>query len=1057
MFKFKSLIFLGSLFFYQLSIAQIPDWQNQQVIGKNKEKPHASFITFSEVSDNFNLEDSDNYISLNGEWAFNWSLNPKNRPMDFYATGYDASTWDKIPVPANWQMHGYGYPIYVNQPYEFATPNAPIFGMKKPIPPNVPEDYNPVGSYRKAFSIPQDWQSQQTIIHFGAVSSAMYVWVNGQKVGYSQGSKTPAEFDITEYLQAGENLLAVEVYRWSDGSYLECQDFWRLSGITRAVYLQNRPNDYIADIDAVGGLTNNYQDGTLNLKVAVTSTTKKQTTVRVNLLDGSKNIYATSKSTKPSLGTDTLQFSQQLPEIETWSAEIPKLYLLQVTLLDKNEKVLQHTNLKIGFRSSEIKGGQLLVNGKAILLKGANLHEHHERTGHVVDEATMRKDIELMKKFNLNAVRTSHYPQPEQWYDLCDEYGIYVVDEANIESHGMGYGGKSLAKDASWEKAHLERTIRMLERDKNHPSVIIWSMGNEAGNGVNFYTNYKWLKQRDSSRPVQYERVQKGWGPTARFDWDTDILVPMYPTIKSLKKYATYDKPVVMCEYAHSMGNSTGNLQDYWDVIEELPSLQGGFIWDWVDQGLLNKSPTGEEYWAYGGDYGPEDVPSDNNFLANGIVASDRTIHPAMWEVKKVYANIAFDKIDIAQGKIKVINKHFFKSLSNVKYFWEVVENGKVISKGELNPIAVAPQESAALQIDFEDKIDATKEYFINIKAVLIQQEPILPAGHEITAEQFKFSGTYNLGSLPEATAKMRVEAEGRVLKVVGENYEYDFNLDNGFLSSIKMEGQELLVAGITPNFWRAPTDNDFGNRMPKRLKMWKTASSDQILMSLSIQDKRKDFTSIDKKYKPQKLKEVKLRASYSLPAVQGNIEMIYSIDANGTMLVETVLKEVADSLPEIPRFGNYLKIEKKFNKVNWYGRGPQENYWDRNTAAFVGNYSANVGELYEPYIRPQENGHRTDVRWLSFTNSEGKGILIEAQSLIGFNAHHQDIAAFDPGENKQQRHTYDIKEEDFVAINIDYMQMGVGGDDSWGARTHKKYTLPSGVYKFAYYIKLIK
>ena len=1047
-----------SMLWAKMAHAQPPDWQNQQVIGANKQAPRASFITFNEVTDKYSLQDSKQYKSINGSWRFNWSENPKARPTNFYEDNFDDSAWDSIPVPSNWQLHGYGYPIYINHPYEFADKRSPFTEMKAPLPPNVPNDYNPVGSYRKIFTVPEHWAGQEVIVHFGAVSSAMYVWVNGHKVGYSQGSKTPAEFDITKYLQSGDNLLAVEVFRWSDGSYLECQDFWRLSGITRDVYLFAQPKTHIADIDVLAGLTNNYQDGKLSLQVIVNSASDNKSKLDINVFDGNDGIFSSSKELEKGAGIDTLSFEHIFTNVQAWSAEIPKLYKLQLTLLNDDQEVLQHTNLKIGFRSSEIKNGQLLVNGQPIYLKGVNLHEHNEHTGHVVDEATMLRDIELMKRFNINAVRTSHYPQPEKWYNLCDEYGIYVVDEANIESHGMGYGEKSLAKDSTWREAHLERTIRMLERDKNHPSVIIWSLGNEAGNGVNFYTNYKWIKQRDPSRPVQYERVQAGWGPTASFDWNTDILVPMYPSMESLTTYADkFDKPVIMCEYSHSMGNSTGNFQDYWDLIESKPSLQGGFIWDWVDQGLVKKSSLGEEYWAYGGDFGPKELPTDDNFLANGVVAPDRTPHPALWEVKKVYANISFAAIDLAEWKVKVINKSFFEDLSNVKYVWEILENGQIINTGDLEAIPVKAQETAELDIPAFHDFDNAKEYFLNLRAVLINEQQILPARHEVTAAQFHIDGKYSDNGITESKKKLALNTINEMLLVAGVDFQYEFKISDGTLSSIKSSGREILKEELKANFWRAPTDNDFGNKMPKRLKVWKEASNKQVLLSLMLQDNNGRYQHVKPSSKLAKQKRVKLRAVYSLAAVQGTVEITFTIGNRGDMLIETELLNVPDSIPELPRFGNYFKIQREFNRVNWYGRGPFENYWDRKSAALIGSYSAKVDELLVPYIRPQENGHRTDVRWVSFTDNTGRGLMIEAQELIEFNAHHQDISTFDAGATKQQRHTIDVKAEDFVAINIDYKQMGVGGDDSWGARTHREYTLPAKGYKFAYYIRLLK
>jgi beta-galactosidase len=1050
-------IFLVIIIVSHVAYAQMPDWQNQHVIARNKLAPHASFITFNEVRGGADMSESDQYQSLNGKWSFNWSKSPGERPMDFYKSDYDTSSWDKIPVPANWQLHGYGYPIYINHPYEFADRRAPFTEMKSPVPPLVPNDYNPVGSYRRGFTLPQNWQGEQIILHFGAVSSAMYVWVNGKKVGYSQGSKTPAEFDITPYLQAGENLLAVQVFRWSDGSYLECQDYWRLSGITREVYLYARPTTHIADIDAVAGLTNDYQDGMLKLKIIVNLAKKSPHSVKINLSKDNRSVLSTTELVSTDVSIDTMKIHYSFKKIAVWSAEIPTLYTLQVTLIDQNKKVVQHTNIKLGFRSSEIKDGQLLVNGQPVYLKGVNLHEHHDRTGHVVDKATMRKDIELMKKFNINAVRTSHYPEPEYWYDLCDEYGIYLVDEANIESHGMGYGDKSLAKDSSWREAHLDRTIRMLERDKNHPSVIIWSLGNEAGNGVNFYTNYKWLKQRDPSRPVQYERVQRGWGLKASFDLDTDILVPMYPSMESLATYAkAFEKPVIMCEYAHSMGNSTGNLQDYWDLIESTHGLQGGFIWDWVDQGLVKETASGEEYWAYGGDFGPDYLPSDNNFLANGLINPDRTIHPALWEVKKVYANISFIVDDDDHSKVSVLNKNFFRDLANVKYTWQLLENGTAIDRGEINPLAVQPGKTAALPIDLPMMTEG-KEYLLTLRALLAVEDIILPVDHEITVGQFLVGGKYSLVTDQSSKKKIKIEPGAESLRMLGDGFAYEFNNDDGLLKSLMIEGEEMLVSGLKPNFWRAPTDNDFGNRMPKRLKPWKQASDEQRLLSLMILNDQGVYKDVKASLKVGKQKEIKLRAIYSLAAIRATVEVGYTIQNTGSMIVRTTMINVPDTLPEIPRIGNNFSIKEDFKNVSWYGRGPQENYSDRKTAALIGMYSATVDELYFPYIRPQENGHRQDVRWVSFTNSAGKGLLIEAAQPIGFNAHHQNISAFDPGEEKQQRHTSDIKPQDFVNINIDFKHMGVGGDNSWGARPHKEYLIPAKDYSFAFYLKLLK
>lgn len=1038
----------------QVVLAQTPDYQNQSIIGRHKLPPRASFITFAQPTSQMAWRQSLKYKSLNGKWRFHWSENPGKRPQDFYSKSFDDQTWGFIPVPSNWQLQGYGYPIYVNWPYEFADPRSPFTEMKEPVPPKVPNDYNPVGSYRTTFTLPLGWQKDQVILHFGAVSSAMYVWINGHKVGYSQGSKTPAEFDITQYLQEGDNLLAVEVYRWSDGSYLECQDFWRMSGITRDVYIYSRPYTHIDDIYVLAGLQNNYQDGVLNLKVALSKKDKAAISVMVKLLDEEKILYQEKKEGVSSIANDTLHFTSIINNIKPWSAEMPALYNLYITLWDGDGKILETTSLKVGFRVSEVRNNQYLLNGKPILLKGVNLHEHNGLTGHVVDEATMRKDIQLMKQFNINAVRTSHYPQPELWYQLCDEYGMYVVDEANIESHGMGYGEKSLAKDSTWQLAHLERTKRLYARDKNHPSVIIWSMGNEAGNGINFYTDYKWLKRHDPSRPVQYERVQKGWGPTASFDWDSDILVPMYPSIESLKIYGQkFKKPVIMCEYAHSMGNSTGNLQEYWDVIEAEPTLQGGFIWDWVDQGL-RKTENNKSYWAYGGDFGPQNVPSDNNFMANGLVFADRSIHPALWEVKKVYANIAFTIDKNSQGVIKVTNKNFFKDLGNVKYNWQVAANGNIVKSGLIKPKKIPPGMTAKLNIALP-KMDTLQEYLLTIRALVNDKEPLLPANHEIVADQFLLQGKYRIDESGHQGGKLTVTADSKSLKIKGAGFSYGFSIDNGRLNSVVKDGQELLLDGLKANFWRAPTDNDFGNKMPSRLEMWKKASNQQVLETFRMVTKSGKEIDIDANTSYKRMPQVQLIATFDLPAVNGELVMSYTIHANNLVTINMKLTGLQDSLPEIPRVGTSFKIKQSFNTVNYYGAGPFENYCDRNTAALVGLYTTRVEDMYVPYIRPQENGHRTETRWVSFTNPKGKGILIQATGKFEFNAHHEDITAFDPGAHKQQRHTTDVVRKEFVNVSIDYLHMGVGGDDSWGAKPHPQYLIPAREYNFTYFIRL--
>jgi len=700
----KLLILLGvsiSLF----SFSQSNDWENPQMIQQNKEASHATLYSYQtkEQALTFDANNSPYYQSLNGKWLFHWSKNPASRPEEFYKNDYNRKAWDSIPVPSNWDMQSYDIPIYVNQPYAWT---------KDPHPPFVPHNYNPVGSYFREFIIDESWDGKNIFIHFGAVKSAMYLWINGEKVGYSQGSKLPAEFDITKYVKPGKNTLALEVYRWSDGSYLECQDFWRLSGIERDVYLMARPSLFIRDFEARTSLNDDFSIGTLNLRVELenrSDTFYKESLIIMRLFRDGKQVKKTFISGKKFFPGDkrTVEISRDIPYPDLWSAERPNLYEL-VLEFKFGIRPMEVLSTKIGFREVEIKDSQLLVNGIPVLLKGTNRHEHDPITGHAVSKETMLKDIELMKKFNLNAVRTSHYPNDPYWYDLCDQYGIYVVDEANIESHGMGYNlDRTLGNKPDWELAHLDRIERMMKRDKNHPSVIIWSMGNEAGFGVNFKAASKMMHQLDPYRPVHYER--------AGADSVVDIVSPMYPSVNHLKAYANSNpyRPLIMCEYAHAMGNSTGNLKEYWDMIESEPVLQGGFIWDWIDQGLLKTTDAGVEYYAYGGDYGTDTIPSDNNFCANGLIFSNREVHPGLWEVKKVYQYLKFKKIG---NSVRIYNHYNYRNLNEFEFHWNILQDGNVAMSGVLDHFAAAPGDSIIFKIPQSESLNEQNvEYILTI------------------------------------------------------------------------------------------------------------------------------------------------------------------------------------------------------------------------------------------------------------------------------------------------------------------------------------------------------
>jgi len=688
-----------------------PDWQNQAVFNINREAPRAWYIPFQDVNKarDGGLWESSLIKSLNGSWEFHLSQNPGERPVDFYRDDFDTRNWDRIPVPSNWEMQGYDYPIYTNVKYPHHR-----------NPPHMQEHYNPTGSYKTEFTLPENWDGKEIYLHFGAVSSAMYVWVNEKQVGYSEDSKTPAEFNITSYLKEGKNTMAVLVYKWSDASYLEDQDFWRLGGITRDVFLMARNPQHIRDFRLRSGLDESYTNGTFSMEVEVVNLktdTLPVLAVQAILLDDQERVLMDETlAVNLESGTGIVSLERSFANVRQWSAEIPNLYTLTLTLKNGSDQVIETLRQDVGFRTVEIRDARLLVNGKYVYLKGVNLHEHHEKNGHVVDEETMIKDILVMKSHNLNAVRTSHYPQPERWYELCNRYGLYLVDEANIESHGMGYGEESLAKDSSWMAAHLFRTENMFERDKNQPSIIIWSLGNEAGNGINFEATYNYLKEMDPTRPVQYEQAHTGD--------NTDIVCPMYMKMEQMESYASGksgvgepDRPLIQCEYAHAMGNSVGNLQDYWDLIEKYEVLQGGFIWDWVDQGLLTTNQDGKSFWAYGGDFGPDDVPSDGNFCNNGLVNPDRGVKPTLLEVKKVYQHIGFKAVDLDKGVISVQNKYSFLNLDHFNITWMIRSEGETLQSGSLEGVDLKPGVDKDYSLGYRIDPESGKEYFLHLSS----------------------------------------------------------------------------------------------------------------------------------------------------------------------------------------------------------------------------------------------------------------------------------------------------------------------------------------------------
>ncbi|MCP4883350.1 MAG: DUF4981 domain-containing protein [Flavobacteriales bacterium] len=1030
------------------NVVQFENWENPEIYSKNKEAPRASFIPFrskEQVLENKALA-SPFYTSLNGQWKFHIVDKPSDRPLNFYKDDYNDADWDNIDVPSNWELQGFGYPIYTNVKYPHDK-----------TPPKIQSHYNPVGSYRTSFKVNKEMLNSDVYLHFGAVSSAMNIWINGEKVGYSEGSKTPAEFLINNYIKEGDNLLAVEVFKWSDASYIEDQDFWRLSGITRDVYLLSRNKDHIIDFELIAGLKDNYKTGTFDLDVAIKHESKKDLSITILLLDSEGNaIIDTDKHIEWKYLKTSVAFSDQIKDVRAWSAEHPNLYHLILQLKDDQGNVLESIGNQVGFRKVEIKNGQFHVNGQYVYFKGVNLHEHHDRTGHVMDETTMIKDIKTMKMHNINAVRTSHYPQPERFYELCNQYGLYVIDEANIESHAMGaeHQGsfdtiKHVAYRPEWKAAHMDRIKSMLERDKNQPSIIIWSMGNECGNGPVFYDGYDWIKQRDPNRYVLFEQ--------AGLNTNTDIVGPMYARIEQLEAYALkyQDRPFVLCEYAHAMGNSVGNFKEYWDMMKKHPVLQGGFIWDWVDQGLIKTSDQGVEYWAYGGDFGPIDVPSDGNFCLNGLVDPDRTPKPALEEVKKVHQFIDFDLAANKRAHIEIKNNYHFTNLNEFEFKWELLANGKKKSSGELIDFDLQPGQKIQIHLPIMDTLSSEEELILMVSAYSKNVDGLVPQGHNVAWEQFilnsvepdSFKISDKLVSLEESESNITVNA-GLV--------DLIFDKSDGTLNELAIDNENILYngKGFTPNFWRAPIDNDFGNDMHKRTKDWRYVSKHRILSMLRSDLDEQGNANIYLTYALFNVSKQKMADFF----------MHYKINGEGNILVNCKLEKTDGNWAETPRVGLNIELTRQMDELTWYGRGPFESYWDRKTGAAIGLYSGSVSEQYWAYLRPQENGNKTDVRWVELINQEsGHGLLIKGFPTVDFSVHHQIMEDFESlertdgrhrdGDTVKNRHTIDVQNRNLTSLNIDYKQMGVGGDNSWGARTHSEYSLNGKSYAYSFMI----
>lgn len=1015
------------------ALCQAQDWKDITVLSRNKEAGKAIILPQSSVALAKDADaTSSAQILLNGEWYFSFTQKTEERPKDFYKTDFDVSAWDKIKVPGNWEVQGYGIPMYMNHPFDFSP-------RKRPTPPvveSIPSENNPVGSYKTTFDIPSDWDGKDLFIHFGAVKSAMYVWVNGEKVGYSQGAKLPAEFDITAFAKAGKNQLAVEVYRWSDGSFLECQDFWRISGIERDVFVKARTKTRIEDYKSIASLDDNYEKGLLNLELELKSSKKcSGATVEYTLWDGDAALSKQSQSVKFKQGKGVATFTSAALDIKPWSAEQPNLYRLVLSVKDKKGELLEAFGANVGFRTVEIADGQLKVNGQPVLVKGVNRHEHDPVMGHYISKELMEADLRLMKEYNINTVRTCHYPTDPYWYELCDKYGLYVINEANIESHGLGAALQApydyhIADDAAWEKPHLERIQRMYARDKNHASVIIWSLGNEAGDGVNFVTCYDWLKSVDA-RPVQFEQADN--------KRHTDVVTPMYATMEEMEFYARQPdiyRPLIQCEYAHAMGNSVGNLQDYWDLIEEYSALQGGCIWDWVDQGLLAKNEQGEDYFAYGGDLEPEGSRNDNNFCLNGLISPDRQPNPHIYEVKKVYQNISVLEGKKA-GEFIIKNKFYFTNLNDYETKIQLIKNGDVAQEISLGALDLAPQSELLVRPQLPVLEDGA-EYYINFSFVQKEDKGLLSAGHEVAKEQLllaKAKKNYGIA----ATGELDVTDSEMGWLIATQGATLTFDKAKGTFTNYSVDGKVLIEEGPQPDFWRAPTDNDYGFGIKNLLGVWYSQGKDAQVSDIQLE-------------KAEGL--VVFTVTKRMEATFANLISTYKVNGKGQVQVDHYLKfDPNRKTVMMPRVGTKLKVNKSLENVAWYGRGPQENYSDRKTSAFVGKYQNTVDGLYFPYIRPQENGYRTEVRALSL---EGDGIALNITSRfpIGFQAQYYEQADYQAGAKQRPRsHQSDMKKRDYITLNLDYGQMGVGGDTSWGAMPHYIYQLVRREYRWSYTI----
>ena len=1041
----------------------VAEYEDETVTGVNREDGRSTFWYYSNpenaVTEGGYYDCKDN-ISLNGKWKFHFCEKPADRIVDFYKTEFDVSKWTEIDVPGSWPLQGYDKPLYMNHPYEFNTQN--------PYPYKVPTEWNPVGAYRRVFTIPAEWKDKRIVLHFGAVKSSFYVYVNGKKVGYSQDSKMQAEFDITAYVNPdAENTLAVEVYRFSKGSYLEGQDMWRLAGIKRDVWLYATSKTYLQDFFVKAGLTSDYKNGTFDLTYTLRSKNNKTENVEttITLLDGSHNIIFEEKYEHcMKKGTSLIQsLSKRVENCQQWNAETPHLYTLLLSV--KTPEETTWSSSKIGFRVVEMKNSQLHVNGQYIYIKGANRHEHHSKYGHFVPRETMEKDMELIKTFNLNAIRTSHYPADPYFYELCDKYGVYVVDEANIESHGLGAAlqnaidySKHVSDDLGWEAMYLNRMERMFLRDKNHPSVIIWSMGNECGDGRNFVKGYEMLHRLDPTRFVQSEQ--------AGARQHTDIYCPMYMKMENMKNYALSNsstKPLILCEYMHGMGNSLGNFQDYWDLIETYPILQGGFVWDFVDQGIEN-TRAGQRFFEYGGGFGLEHIRNDGAFCNNGLFNPDRNPNPHAFEARKAYQSLRVKHSSLggaysdAPFAVLITNTYSFTNANNYAMQWSILRNGTVVESGNLQP-DIKPMSSAVIDIPFKTVLSDDDEYFINFEFTTKQQEGLLPERWTVAYDQLPLNTLAKTvtGNRQPATDKLlSVTETADAIVIDGDGgLTASFDKSTGFLCKYAFGEMDFIKSPQTPDFYRVPNDND---QWDVENNIWfntadKIVSSQVTIEKESVKGKKERYSKLIVSSK-QKL------TAGSEPQNTITFETVYTIYPTGQIdVLNRFTPEYYNGEGEmsIPRIGQVMQMNGSFSNAQWYGRGPWENYADRKTSALVGIYSMPVEKLGYDYPRPQENGYRTDVRWLELTNEQGSGLRITGSPLVCFNAQCNAQQDFFTADGKPVRYPIDMKKNKDYFLNIDYGQKGVGGDNSWGKPVHVEYRVLLRYYEYSYSMEIFK